>query len=348
MYTSLIFASLLLPLASSAGSGPCVEGCDGQASHCKQCSTDPALDWSCDVCCSGCTAKAAFGGQFCVCTGPTPPPVPTPAPTAPPCTSPTCSPFPIAGQGAVGYRNNCTASKCPLLIMLHGMGGDGEKFAEDSKMFDEFNGIIAYPSSIPFATGWPIAANGDTVWTENLATLDALIALPGVDASRVSVLGFSSGGFYSYALACAMGDRLRTAVVVSALKYVQPAGCPHHTNILHVHSAHDSYNTPTDPTNGTKPGGLDEIGYPTTLRDNWLDGLPASDVTTNGPEGVTSGDFTEFTAKDGNISFDYYFYLNGPSRHAYIVYDGTPPGAPGGVGMEDFIAGKLNARNTER
>jgi pimeloyl-ACP methyl ester carboxylesterase len=404
MYTSLICASLLLPLASSAGSGPCVEGCDGQASHCKQCSTDPALDWSCDVCCSGCTAKAAFGGQFCVCTGPTPPPVPTPAPTAPPCTSPTCSPFPIAGQGAVGYRNNCTASKCPLLIMLHGMGGDGEKFAEDSKMFDEFNGIIAYPSSIPFATGWPIAANGDTVWTENLATLDALIALPGVDASRVSVLGFSSGGFYSYALACAMGDRLRTAVVVSALKYVQPAGCPHHTNILHVHSAHDSYNTPTDPTNGTKPvslrhcrassapcvapcpptqpalrpplhacsrahaspllsgrsllaagcwllllllrqGGLDEIGYPTTLRDNWLDGLPASDVTTNGPEGVTSGDFTEFTAKDGNISFDYYFYLNGPSRHAYIVYDGTPPGAPGGVGMEDFIAGKLNARN---
>jgi pimeloyl-ACP methyl ester carboxylesterase len=140
--------------------------------------------------------------------------------------------------------------------MLHGMGGDGEKFAEDSKMFDEFNGIIAYPSSIPFATGWPIAANGDTVWTENLATLAALIALPGVDASRVSVLGFSSGGFYSYALACAMGDRLRTAVVVSALKYVQPAGCPHHTNILHVHSAHDSYNTPTDPTNGTKPVSL--------------------------------------------------------------------------------------------
>ena len=54
--------------------------------------------------------------------------------------------------------------------------------------------------------------------------------------------------------ACAMGDELKAAVVVSALKYVQPS-CPHVTNILHIHSAHDNYNVPTDPPNGTKPGG---------------------------------------------------------------------------------------------
>ena len=110
---------------------------------------------------------------------------------------------------------------------------------------------------MPFATGWPVVPN-TTYWQSNLQTLEALIALPGVDAARVSVLGFSSGGFYSYALACAIGDRLRAAVVVSALKYVQPA-CPHHTDVLHIHSAHDSYNVPVDPPNGTKPGGLDEV-----------------------------------------------------------------------------------------
>merc|ERR1711968_423229 len=112
--------------------------------------------------------------------------------------------------------------------------------AVDSSMHDKFNGIIAYPSSLPFATGWPVVNTGDD-WDSNMKTLEALLALPDVDTSRVSVLGFSSGGFYTYALACAMGDRLRAAVVISALKYVQPS-CPHHTNVLHVHSAHDNYN----------------------------------------------------------------------------------------------------------
>ena len=108
-------------------------------------------------------------------------------------------------------------------------------------MHDKFNGIIAYPSSVPFATGWPILYNNDSAWNENMALIRALVALPEVDRSRVSILGFSSGGFYSYALACAMGNELQTAVVVSALKYVQPS-CPQTTTILHIHSAHDSYN----------------------------------------------------------------------------------------------------------
>lgn len=353
--------SFFVCVALCAAGEPCVPGCGGQASHCKQCSAKQGLEWSCDVCCPGCIAKSEFGGQFCYCTGPTPPPVPTPAPTQPPCTVPTCSEYPIAGPGAVAYRNNCTAAKCPLLIMLHGAGGDGEKMAADSSMHDKFNGIVAYPSSLPFATGWPVVNTGDD-WASNMQTLEAILSLPDVDATRVAVLGFSSGGFYSYALACDMGDRLRAAVVISALKYVQPS-CPHHTNLLHVHSAHDNYNVPTDPPNGTKPGGLNEIGTPRTLRDNWLDGLPPADVSTNGPSGASKGSFTRYTARlsessnatqhkltgaqgqgqdQGDITFDYWSYLDGPSRHAYMVYDGSPGGAPGGVGMEDFIAGYLN------
>ena len=40
-------------------------------------------------------------------------------------------PYPIPGQGAVAWRNGCT-SRCALLIMLHGAGGDGDKMARDS------------------------------------------------------------------------------------------------------------------------------------------------------------------------------------------------------------------------
>ena len=248
----------------------------------------------------------------------------------------------------VAYRNGCSTN-CPLLIILHGAGGDGQKMAADSQIYNEFTGIIAFPSSIPFATGWPILANNDTAWNSNMQVVRNLIDLPDVDPTRVFTLGFSSGGFYSYALACAMGDELRAAVVVSALKYVQPA-CPHVTNILHIHSAHDNYNVPTDPANGTKPGGAAEIGRPATLRDNWLDRLPAgSDATTNGRAGVTSGAFTLFSAAEGigNLTYSYWSYLTGPERHAYIVYGDygpeLPAGAPGGVQMEAYIATYLEA-----
>ena len=188
--------------------------------------------------------------------------------------------------------------------------------------------------------------------------VDALLADPTVDRSRVSVLGFSSGGFYVYALECAIGDRLASSVVLAALKYLQPEHC-HRTNRLHIHNMHDTYNVPVDPPNGTKPGGLVEIGFPTTLRSNWLDPISYPHSRTNGPAGNSSGNFQLFTAEQqgsrvaqqqaqsgeqqqqGSLQWEYHFY-NGPPEHAYMVYRGVPPGAPADhegtpLSMEDYI-----------
>jgi len=335
MRTLSVPLMLALYSGSVLGKGKnCVAGCDGEASHCQKCDSRSGYDWSCDVCCKGYDSISIAGGHYCEKHK-----VPSH------CTASTCSPYPAAatagGQDAVAFRNNCTKN-CPLLIMLHGAGGTGEVMAEDSAMMDKFQGIIAYPSSVPYATGWPIVANNDSNWEANMRIVQNLIALPDVDPSRVYTLGFSSGGFYSYALACAIGNQLKASVVISALKYVQPS-CPHQNNILHIHSSHDTYNVPVDPPNGTK-GGYDEIGYPTTLRSNWIGNLKGG-FSTNGAQGATSGDFTLFSAKatGSSLTFDYWFYLNGPSRHAYEVYDNVPAGAPDGLEMESYISTYLPA-----
>lgn len=250
-------------------------------------------------------------------------------------------PYPIPGQAAVAYKNNCT-TQCALLIMLHGAGGDGQKMAADSQMHYKFAGIIAYPSCVPFATGWPIIADEkDPNWVGNLATIQHLIALPDVDASQVFTLGFSSGGFYTKALECAIGNQLKYSVVLAALKYVQ-GSCPYHTNVLHIHNRHDSYNTPIDPPNGTKPGGHDEIGFPTTLRSNWCNGSAA--CPTNGP-GNTTGKITHYRARRTfeDHTWDYYFF-DGVPEHSYHVYRGVPDGAPHGLQMEDFITLTLTGK----
>merc|ERR1711924_361376 len=125
-----------------------------------------------------------------------------------------------------------------------------------------------------------------------------------------------------------------SVVVCAADKYVQPE-CPHHTNVLHIHNLHDSYNTPIDPPNGTKPGGAVEIGLPTTLRSNWLGGQSPGG-TTNG-DGDLSALFTLYSATHGQLSYNYFSY-DGPSEHDYPVYRGVPQGAPHGLGMEDYVA----------
>lgn len=187
----------------------------------------------------------------------------------------------------------------------------------------------------------PQADAEDPNWVANLKTVQDLINLPDVDKSQVFTLGFSSGGFYTKALECAIGDQIKYSVVLAALKYVQ-GSCPYHTNVLHIHNRHDSYNTPIDPPNGTKPGGHHEIGFPTTLRSNWCIG--AASCSTNGP-GNTTGKFDHYSARraHGSAYWDYYFY-DGVPEHSYHVYRGVPEGAPLGLQMEDFITLTLTGK----
>ena len=241
----------------------------------------------------------------------------------------------------VAYRNKCPPTqRCPLLIMLHGANSNGLDLDAASTMETLFSGIVAYPSESTSGGGSWATTPSSSQWAGNLAMINALIAMKAVDPSRVYVLGYSNGGFFAYALHCAIGNRLSAVVVSAGLMGKQPRGCRHRTNVLHFHNAKDPLIRPID-SNATSKG-VAQYGAPTSLRRAWLNG------TDNGQAAVVHGEFTRYTARwlspqgaaGGNKSFNYYSFnsTRGKGNHDYVVYPaGAAVGAPGATNMELYI-----------
>jgi predicted esterase len=194
------------------------------------------------------------------------------------------------GVTGPAFINGCT-SNCPLLIMLHGLSETGPILAAHATIHNIFTGITAYPSETTSGQmSWP-ASSSNSHYAANLVKIRALLSMPEVDSSRVYLMGFSNGGFYSYLLACTIGNELAGIVVLAGLKEVQPT-CPHRTNMLHLHNANDNLNTQVDVTDGSK--GTNQLGVPTSLRTNWL--ASGSGSSGSSESGATQGAFTLYSA----------------------------------------------------
>lgn len=112
----------------------------------------------------------------------------------------------------------------PALILSHGFGGNGDGIA----YYAEYFANLGYSSFIfDFCGGGPVSRSDGrfqdmTVLTEK-ADLEAVLAyvsaLPYVDASRISLLGCSQGGFVSALVAAANPEK------VSRLVLYYPALC---------------------------------------------------------------------------------------------------------------------------
>ena len=246
--------------------------------------------------------------------------------------------IPVPGEG---YRNGCTTN-CALLIMLHGFNSNGPEFrSEGITIHTTFQGIVAFPTETTSGqSSWPTNP-GQSHWAANLQVINQLIAMPEVDSSNVYLTGYSNGGFFTYALSCAIGNQLRAVVVLAGLMDVQ--SCPQRTNVLHLHNTNDNTNPPADASGGSK-GGTAVSGTPTSLRTAWLDASTYPGGTTNGASGSTTGAFTLYSASQGAaaLTFEYWSYV-GPSEHSYMVYTGTPYGCPQGVTQETYMANFFQA-----
>jgi len=121
-----------------------------------------------------------------------------------------------------GKTRNCVLhvpsaiSKPAIVFFLHGAGGSGSGFENDTKadvVADREKFIAAYPSGI--SGNWDYA-DGSNDFTFILALIDTIDAKYHIDRNKVYVSGFSMGGGMTFALGCKYADVFAAIAPVSA------------------------------------------------------------------------------------------------------------------------------------
>jgi len=112
----------------------------------------------------------------------------------------------------------------PLVLLLHGAGGDGagmERLTKFDAVADAQNALVVYPDGV--GRRWAGEHGYTAAETQGVddvaflgALLDDLAARYTVDARRVYVAGISNGGFMAGRLACDLPDRFAAVGIVAS------------------------------------------------------------------------------------------------------------------------------------
>jgi len=141
-------------------------------------------------------------------------------------------------------------SPVPLVIMLHGRSGSGERMAAltgFNERADEHGFIVAYPDGLDgawnYVHGVPGYRDGpdDPGFIVGLA--EALSRQYRIDERRIYVTGISNGGFMAQRLACRAADRFAAFASVAAAGFASmPSGCAGRAavSILYIHGTADA------------------------------------------------------------------------------------------------------------
>lgn len=138
----------------------------------------------------------------------------------------------------------------PLVILLHGRGAFGELQANFWGMFDVIDDkqfVFVYPDAIQ-NTGLGIEWNSapgccDADEVDDFGYISGLIEeaqqIYNVDADRVYLIGHSSGGFMSFAMACERSELITAIVSLAGLTFEGSENCQPSTLPVSVLAAHD-------------------------------------------------------------------------------------------------------------
>lgn len=131
----------------------------------------------------------------------------------------------------------------PLVIGLHGSGGNGLEFQSSSGL-DSDKYITVYPNGIGFPTDWAGGeCCGNALDTDDVSFIRELILdvenKYNVDKSRVFVVGFSSGGIMAYRLGCELSDLITGMGVHSGTIEVSDCSPTLPVSLIHIHGVED-------------------------------------------------------------------------------------------------------------
>ena len=142
----------------------------------------------------------------------------------------------------------------PVVVMLHGAGGDAER-ARLASGFDDYADadgfIVVYPNgtqaaAVPGEYSWNAGACCGAPQRTGIddvafisAVLDEVAAQHPVDASRVYLTGFSNGGMLTYRLSCELGERFAGVAIVGGALNLTVCDAPSPMSVLIVHGTAD-------------------------------------------------------------------------------------------------------------
>jgi phospholipase/carboxylesterase len=113
------------------------------------------------------------------------------------------------------------ATATPLMLMLHGARGDGDRTLEQQRAVAKQHGVIVLSPSTRSGTWDAITSRG--TFAHDFAKLDALLTQSfercNVDATRIASGGFSDGGTYAVSIGLMNGD-LFTHIIAHSPGYV--------------------------------------------------------------------------------------------------------------------------------
>ena len=164
-----------------------------------------------------------------------------------------------------------TARAMPVIILLHGRGGSGQRFLERTRLArvaDSAGFLLVAPDGTGDPRGWDTGfARGDGVDDVGFINtlIDALAARHDIDQTRVYVVGYSNGGVLAHRVAADLSHRIAAAAVYAGaigartlrgnVSTIDPPRAP--VPIMIIHGDADDV-VPYDTTRG--PGRMG--GYP--------------------------------------------------------------------------------------
>lgn len=160
-----------------------------------------------------------------------------------------------SGRDYILYTPQTLPTKAPLLVVLHGGGGNANwmtRHLNMNDMADRYGFKVAYLNGT--GTGGLLLNNMRTWNAGNCCGpaqktnaddkgyiagfIQMMVQQEHVDASRVFLTGHSNGAIMSYRMACEMRDKIAGIVAISGTVGVDRCNAPG-LPILHIHGAND-------------------------------------------------------------------------------------------------------------